>query len=59
MRPVPIEAVQRIKDQESFLRFLREDLGWKFQEDLKFGDLTYEWFPDDFEFKPEALRGSC
>jgi type I restriction-modification system DNA methylase subunit len=58
MRPIPVEAVHKIKDQESFIRFLREELGWKMQEEVALSDLSFQWFPEDFELKPDDLRGS-
>ena len=55
---IPAEAVHSIKDQSSFLRFLRDNLAWPIDESISFENLTYDWFPSDLALTPEDLRGS-
>ncbi len=58
MNPIPIQSIQNVSDDKSFLQFLQQELNWPLPADLAFEDLTYDWFPSDIGLKPEQLRGS-
>ncbi|MGH2566696.1 MAG: hypothetical protein ACRDGA_00025 [Bacteroidota bacterium] len=57
-KPVSMEAVQAVHDEASFFKLMRDELSWPIPDDLKFDDLTYDWFLTDIGLKPQDLRGS-
>ncbi len=56
--PVSFESVQAVHDQQSFIRFLNQELGWSVDDSRAFEDQTFDWLPDDIGIKKEELRGS-
>jgi len=58
MPSLPIEAIHSIKDQITFLSFLKEHLSWPIEEDANFEEATYYWDTEEFGYDKNFFKES-
>ena len=62
MAGIPIEKVNGIKDLDSLIGFLRDELDWPIRQDAFIDDITYEWTGTELnlsETRQKQLKHGC